>query len=81
MGGVVTSTQIAVDPLNGRSFTDLAALQPGIIPISSEQLNAVVMAEVSSTPTSGDLDAGVPGPWAFRLFSGTRDRIALRAMI
>ena len=31
-------------PINGRSFTDLLALQPGVIPASSQQPNAVVMA-------------------------------------
>ncbi len=58
MGAVMTRTQLAAGPLNGRSYTDLLALEPGIIPISSEQPNAVVMAGVSSTPPSGDLDPG-----------------------
>ncbi len=45
-------------PINGRSFTDLLALQPGVIPASSQQPNAVVMAGCSSTPPSGDLNPG-----------------------
>jgi hypothetical protein len=45
-------------PLNGRSFTDLMAIQPGIVPTSSQQPNAVVMSGVTSTSPSGDLNAG-----------------------
>ncbi len=58
MGEAVNGTKIASVPLNGRSYTDLLALQPGIIPISSQQPNAVVMSGVTSTPPSGDLDPG-----------------------
>ena len=45
-------------PLNRHSFTDTLAFQPGVIPSSTGQSNAVVMAGVTSTPPSGDLDAG-----------------------
>jgi len=45
-------------PLNGRSFTDLLALQPGVVPASSAQSNAVVMSGCTSTPPSGDLNPG-----------------------
>jgi hypothetical protein len=58
MGEAVTGNKITSVPLNGRSYTDLLALQPGIIPTSSQQPNAVVMSGVSSTPPSGDLDPG-----------------------
>lgn len=58
MGEAVTGTKINSVPLNGRGYTDLLALQPGIIPTSSQQPYAVVMAGVSSTPPSGDLDPG-----------------------
>ena len=58
MGEVVTGTKITAVPLNGRSFTDLLALQSGVVPISSQQPNAVVMSGVTSTPPSGDLNAG-----------------------
>jgi hypothetical protein len=52
------SQQVADIPLNGRSFTDLLAITPGVIPVSSAQSNAVVMSGVGSTPPSGDLDIG-----------------------
>ena len=58
MGEVVTGTNITAVPLNGRSFTDLLALQSGVVPVSSQQPNAVVMSGVTSTPPSGDLNAG-----------------------
>jgi len=58
MGEVVTGTKITAVPLNGRSFTDLLALQSGVVPVSSQQPNAVVMSGVTSTPPSGDLNAG-----------------------
>jgi hypothetical protein len=50
--------QVANVPLNGRSLTDLLAIAPGVVPISSAQPNAVVMSGVASTPPSGDLDIG-----------------------
>jgi hypothetical protein len=58
MGEAVNGAKITAVPLNGRSYTDLLALQPGIIPTSSQQPNAVVMSGVTSTPPSGDLDPG-----------------------
>lgn len=58
MGDVISSAAIAATPLNGRSFTDLLSLQPGVVPISSAQPNAVVMTGVTSTPPSGDLNPG-----------------------
>ena len=58
-GGVaIQQTNVASVPLNGRSFTDLLAITPGVVPISSAQANAVVMSGVASTPPSGDLDVG-----------------------
>jgi hypothetical protein len=58
MGEVVAGAKITAVPLNGRSFTDLLALQPGVVPVSSQQPNAVVMSGVTSTPPSGDLNPG-----------------------
>ena len=58
LGSVLNREQMASVPLNGRSFTDLLALTPGVVPQSSAQPNAVVMSGVASTPPSGDLDIG-----------------------
>ena len=58
MGEVVTGTKITAVPLNGRSFTDLLALQSGVVPVSAQQPNAVVMSGVTSTPPSGNLNPG-----------------------
>lgn len=57
-GGALEQQQMQAVPLNGRSFTDTLAFQPGVVPTSSAQPNAVVMAGVTSTPPSGDLDSG-----------------------
>jgi len=57
-GGTLTAAKMAAIPVNGRSFTDLLALQPGVMPASSQQPNAVVMAGCTSAPPSGDLDPG-----------------------
>jgi len=58
MGEAVTGTKIASVPLNGRSFTDLLALQAGVVPITSQQPNSVIMTGVSTISPSGDLNAG-----------------------
>jgi hypothetical protein len=58
MGETITKSKMASVPLNGRSFTDLLALQPGIVPASSQQPNAVVMSGCTKTAPSGDLNAG-----------------------
>ncbi|MGB9490406.1 MAG: carboxypeptidase regulatory-like domain-containing protein [Terriglobales bacterium] len=58
MGEIIAADKMTSVPLNGRSFTDLMAIQPGIVPASSQQPNAVVMSGVTSTSPSGDLNAG-----------------------
>ncbi len=58
IGETISATKVKSLPLNGRSFTDLLAIQPGIVPASSAQPNAVVMSGCTNTPPSGDLDAG-----------------------
>lgn len=58
MGEVISDRQMTAVPLNGRSYTDLLALQPGIIPASSVQPNAVIMTGVTSTPPSGNANPG-----------------------
>ena len=50
LGEVIGSTKMTTIPLNGRSYTDLFALQPGVVPISSGQY--------SPTSPSGGLNAG-----------------------
>ncbi len=58
LGGILSQDQLALLPLNGRSATDLLALNPGVVPTTSAQPNAVVMSGVASTPPSGDLNIG-----------------------
>ena len=41
MGEVIGSTKMTTVPLNGRSYTDLLALQPGVAPASSGQYGAL----------------------------------------
>lgn len=59
VGQVVTGTQMTEVALNGRSYTDLLALQPGIVPVSTQLPNSVVMAGVTTAISpSGNLNAG-----------------------
>ena len=58
LGDKLGSPKISSVPLNGRSFTDLLALQPGVVPASSRQPNAVVMSGCTSNSPSGDLNPG-----------------------
>src|SRR6266851_3245899 len=59
MGEVVTGSQITSVALNGRSFTDLLALQPGIVPMSTQQPDSIVMAGASvAIAPSGLLNPG-----------------------
>ena len=50
MGEVIGGTKIEITPLNGRSYTDLISLQPGVVPIQSGDYN-------SNSP-SGGLNTG-----------------------
>jgi hypothetical protein len=59
MGEVVTGSRMMAVALNGRSFTDLLALQPGVVPVSTQQPDSVVMAGASvAIPPSGGLNPG-----------------------
>ena len=58
LGETISASKMTAIPLNGRSFTDLLAIQPGVIPASSAQPNAVVMSGCTATPPSGDLNPG-----------------------
>jgi hypothetical protein len=58
MGDLIPASKISAIPVNGRSYTDLLALQPGVTPVSSKQPNAVMMSGCASAPPSGDLNPG-----------------------
>src|SRR6516162_7878077 len=59
LGELVTGSQMAALPLNGRSYTDLLPSQPGVIPATTLQPNSVIMAGVTGTlAPSGDLNPG-----------------------
>jgi hypothetical protein len=59
VGEVVTGRAMTAVALNGRSFTDLLALQPGIVPASTQQPDSIVMAGVTvAIAPSGVLNAG-----------------------
>ena len=59
LGEVVSSIQIAALPLNGRSYTDLLPIQPGVTPVTTLKSNSVIMAGVVGTISpSGNLNPG-----------------------
>ncbi|HZT69053.1 MAG TPA: carboxypeptidase regulatory-like domain-containing protein [Terriglobia bacterium] len=62
MGQVITEQKILTTPLSARSYTDLLALQPGVIPVTSG-LSGGMGGQFTSTgfaiqQVSGDLNAG-----------------------
>ena len=58
LGELVTGWQMAL-PLNGRSYTDLLPIQPGVAPVSTLLPNSVIMAGVTGgLSPSGDLNPG-----------------------
>ena len=58
LGEVITSTQMTAVPLNGRSYTDLLALQPGVAPVTSISSETVQDVGASALNPSGDLNPG-----------------------
>ena len=58
MGDVISSHEMTAVPLNGRSFTDLLALQPGVAPATSITSNTVQDVGASAFSPSGDLNPG-----------------------
>jgi hypothetical protein len=59
LGELVTGSQMIALPLNGRSFTDLLPIQPGVIPVTTLLPNSVIMAGVTGgLSPSGDLNPG-----------------------
>ncbi|HTX36858.1 MAG TPA: carboxypeptidase regulatory-like domain-containing protein [Bryobacteraceae bacterium] len=58
LSAALSASQLSAVPVNGRSYTDLLSLAPGVAPFSSQQPNAVVMSGCTSAPPSGDLNPG-----------------------
>src|SRR5262249_47471721 len=59
LGDVVPARTMTTLSLNGRSYTDLLSIQPGVIPTTTIQANSVIMAGVTGTISpSGQLNAG-----------------------
>jgi hypothetical protein len=58
LGETLDTKKMQGVPLNGRNFTDLMAVQPGIVPVNTAQAGAVIMTGVASTPPSGDANPG-----------------------
>ena len=57
-GEVISGAQMTAVPLNGRSFTDLLALQPGVVPVTSITGDTVQDVGASVLSPSGDLNPG-----------------------
>ena len=59
LGEVISGAEMTALPLNGRSYTDLLAIQPGVAPVSTALPSSVIMAGVTGgLSPSGDLNAG-----------------------
>ena len=58
MGEVITAKQLTSVPLNGRSYTDVLALQSGVVPVSSLTSNTTQDVGVAAVAPSGDLNPG-----------------------
>jgi len=58
MGEVISGAKMAAVPLNGRSYTDLLALQPGVVPATSLTSNTEQDVGVSALSPSGGLNPG-----------------------
>ena len=57
-GQVITARQLTTVPLNGRSYTDLLTLQPGVAPATSITNDTVQDVGASVLSPSGDLNPG-----------------------
>jgi Carboxypeptidase regulatory-like domain len=59
LGELVIGSEMTALPLNGRSYTDLLPIQPGVAPVSTLLPNSVIMAGVTGgLSPSGDLNPG-----------------------
>jgi hypothetical protein len=60
LGDVISAPTMTNLSLNGRSYTDLLSIQPGVIPTTTIQPNSVIMAGVTGPISpSGGLNAGI----------------------
>jgi hypothetical protein len=57
-GEVITSEKVTSLPLNGRSYTDLLALQPGVMPVTTMTSSTVQGLGQTVFSPSGDLNPG-----------------------
>jgi carboxypeptidase family protein/TonB-dependent receptor-like protein len=58
MGEVISGKTMTAVPLNGRAYTDLLALQPGVSPYNSANGTGTGMAGINDRPVDGGLNAG-----------------------
>ena len=58
LGEVITARQLTAVPLNGRGFTDLLSLQPGVAPATSTTSSTVQDVGATVLNPSGDLNPG-----------------------
>jgi Carboxypeptidase regulatory-like domain len=58
LGQVITGTEMTAVPLNGRSFTDLLSLQPGVAPATSITSSTVQDVGATTLAPSGTLNPG-----------------------
>lgn len=58
LGEVITGSKMSAVPLNGRSFTDLLSLQPGVAPVTTITTSSVQAAGASTFSPGGDLNPG-----------------------
>ncbi|HTQ96500.1 MAG TPA: carboxypeptidase-like regulatory domain-containing protein, partial [Candidatus Acidoferrum sp.] len=58
LGDIIGATNVAALPLNGRSYTDLLALQPGVTPVTTITSLTVQGLGQSVFSPSGDLNPG-----------------------
>jgi Carboxypeptidase regulatory-like domain/TonB dependent receptor len=58
LGEVISGQQMTAVPLNGRSFTDLLALQPGVAPVTSITSLTVQDVGAAALSPSGNLNPG-----------------------
>ncbi len=58
VGEVINGEQMNAVPLNGRSYTDLLSIQPGVVPSTSINSDSVQDVGASALSPSGDLNPG-----------------------